>query len=136
MIEKSPVYLSGRKTFVLGFIVEMKSTLEISYKLMYKIQNPLKFVLTYKNSQDHLKFFFACVCSKRGCNNTPNCSQFKHTLGHLLFTRNITVESGNCCGFDALENEILEFRSDKISVRSVQEETTFDDDKSEIQTYI
>jgi len=55
-------------------------------------------------------------------------------LWQLLFTRNITVESGNCCDFDALEDDILEFRSDKRSVRSVQEETTFDDDESEIQT--
>lgn len=136
MIEESPVYLSGRKMFVLGFIVDMKSTLEMSYKLLYKNQNPLKFVLTYKASQDHIELFFACVRCRGGCNNNPNCIQFKHTLRQLLFTRNITVESGNCCDFDAFEDDILEFRSDKRSVRSVQEETTFDDDKSEIQTYI
>lgn len=134
MIEESPVYLSGRKMFVLGFIVDMKSTLEMSYKL-YKNPNPLKFVLTYKFSRDHIELFFACVRSRGGCNNNSNCIQFKHTLRQLLFTRNITVESGNCCDFDALEGDIFEFRSDKRSVRSVQEETTFDDDESEIQTY-
>lgn len=44
------IYISGRKMFVLGFIVTMKSTLEISYKLLFKNQSPLKFVLTYKVS--------------------------------------------------------------------------------------
>ncbi|KAF0715996.1 THAP domain-containing protein 1-like isoform X5, partial [Aphis craccivora] len=135
-IEDSPVYLSGRKMFIIGFIVNMKSTLEMSYKLLYKNQNPLKFILTYKVSQDHLELFFACVRSRGGCNNNPNCIQFKHTLRQLLFTRNITVNSGNCCDFDALEDEILEFRSEKRSMMSVQEETTFDDDESEIQTYL
>ncbi|KAE9533032.1 hypothetical protein AGLY_009460 [Aphis glycines] len=112
-IEESPVYISGRKMFVIGFIVNMKI------------------------SQDHLElFFFACVRSRGGCNNNPNCIQFKHTLRQLLFTRNIIVNSGNCCDFDALEDDILEFRSEETSMMSVQEETTFDDDESEIQTYL
>lgn len=35
-----------------------------------------------------------------------------------------------------VEDDILEFRSDKRSVRNVEEETTFDDDNSEIQTFL
>lgn len=104
IIEEFLAYLSGRKMFVIGFVVNMKSTLEMSYKLLYKNQNPLKFVLTLKVSQDHIELFFACVHSRGGCNNNPNCVQFKHTLRQLLFTRNITVNSGNCCDFDALES--------------------------------
>lgn len=87
MIEESPVYLSGRRMFVLGFIVDMRSTLEMSYKLLYKNQNPLKFVITYKASQDHIELFFACVRSRGGCNNNPNCIQFKHTLAAIIYKK-------------------------------------------------
>lgn len=113
MIEERPIYTHARKMFVVGFITSMKSTLEISYKLLYKYQNSLKFVLTYKLSQDHLELFFACVRSKGGCNNIPNCYQFKNTLRQLLFTKDITVQNGNCCDFGASDSEILEFRSKK-----------------------
>lgn len=43
--------------FILGFIVTMSSTIEIAYKLLYRSQNPLKYVLTYKTSQDHIEIF-------------------------------------------------------------------------------
>jgi len=39
--------------FVLGFTME--STLNVAYQLLNKSQSPLKFVLTYKMSQDHLE---------------------------------------------------------------------------------
>lgn len=62
----------------------------MSYKLLSKNQSPLKFVLTYKISQDHLELFFACERSTGGCDNNPNCVQFKNTLWQLLFTKIIT----------------------------------------------
>lgn len=57
-IHEIPILSSGRKMFALGFIITMKSTLNVSYQLLYKEQSPLKFVLTYKMSQDHLELFF------------------------------------------------------------------------------
>jgi len=116
-----PIYVSGRKMFVVGFIVGIKSVLEMSYKLLYKTQSPLKFVLTYKVFQDHLELFFACVRSRGGCNNNPNCGQFKNFLRQLLFTRNITLKSGNCCDFDECGDEVIEFRSEKRNMKSVQD---------------
>lgn len=80
MVEDRPIYTHARKMFVIGFITCMDSTLEISYKLLYKIQSALKFVLAFKLSQDHLKLFFACVHLRGRCNNNPNCHQYKHTL--------------------------------------------------------
>jgi hypothetical protein len=44
--------------FVLGFIITMESTLNVVYKSLNKCQSPLKFVLTYKMSQDHSELFF------------------------------------------------------------------------------
>jgi len=85
--------------FILGFILTMSSTIQIAYKLLYRSQSPLKFLLTYKISQDHLELFFCCIRVRGGSNNNPNCVQFKKTLRQLLFTKNITVENGNCSHF-------------------------------------
>lgn len=63
-------------------------------------------------SQDHLELFFGCIRSRGGSNNNPNCSQFKKTLRQLLFTKNITVESGNCSNFVAPGGDALDFRSE------------------------
>jgi len=75
-----PLILSGRKIFLIGFIVTMTSTLEIAYKLLGRAQSPLKYILTYKMSQDHLELFFSCIRSRGGSNNNPNYIQFKKTL--------------------------------------------------------
>lgn len=56
-IQEVPIILGGRKIFVLGFIITMESTLNVAYQLLNKLQSPLKFVLTYKMSQDHLELF-------------------------------------------------------------------------------
>ncbi|KAE9523184.1 hypothetical protein AGLY_016417 [Aphis glycines] len=70
-----PLILSGRKMFLIGFIVTVMSTLEIAYKLLGRAQSPLKYILTYKMSQDHLELFFGCIRSRGGSNNNPNCIQ-------------------------------------------------------------
>jgi len=115
-INEIPIVSSGRKMFVIGFIIIMKSTLCVSYQLLNKSQSPLKFVLTYKMSQGHLEFFFGCVRARGGSNNNPNSVQFKNTLRQLLFTKNITVESGNCSNLYFPEGDIIEFRSEKRSL--------------------
>lgn len=47
---------------ILGFIVTMSSTIEIAYKLLHWSQNPLRYALSYKTSQDHLELFFSgCI---------------------------------------------------------------------------
>ncbi|KAE9521578.1 hypothetical protein AGLY_018042 [Aphis glycines] len=135
---KSPINTSNSKSIESvfnRFIVSMKSVLEMSYKLLYKTQSPFKFVLTYKVSQDHLELFFACVRSRGGCNNNPNCSQFKNTLRQLLLTRNITVKSGNCCDFDESSDEVIEFRSEKWNMKSVQNKPC-EEDENKIQVYL
>jgi len=53
-------------------------------------QSPLKFVLTYKMSQDHLEICFGCVRAGGGSNNNPNSASFNNTLRQLLrLTKNI-----------------------------------------------
>jgi len=55
-----------------------------TYQLLNQSQNPLKCVLTYKMSQDHLELFFGCVRGRDGSNNNPNSVQFKNTLKTVI----------------------------------------------------
>jgi len=124
----SPLVLGGRKMFILGFIVTMSSTIQIAYKLLYRSQSPLKFILTYKISQDHLEIFFGCVRARGGSNNNPNCVQFKKSLRQLLFTKNITVENGNCSHFVIPGGDVLDFRCEKRSLITEDSENIFESD--------
>lgn len=46
---------------------------------------PLKYLLNYKLSQDHLELFFAATKANGGCrNNNPNATQFKAAYKHVL----------------------------------------------------
>lgn len=109
----SPLVLGGRKMFILGFIVTMSSTIQIAYKLLYRSQSLLKFILTYEMSQDYLEIFFGCIRARGGSNNNPNCVQFKKSLRQLLSTKNITVENGNCSHFVIPGGDVLDFRCEK-----------------------
>jgi len=83
-------------------------------------------------SQDHLELFLGCVRDRGGFNNNPNSVQFKNTLRQLLFTKNITVESGNCSNLDSLEGDIIEFSSEKCSLI----EPAYIVNKSELEMYL
>lgn len=79
----SAVY-HGRKTFVLGFITCMKSVELLVTELLFREENPTKYFLTYKLSQDHIELFFACIRARGGWNNNPNCQQFQSSMKALL----------------------------------------------------
>jgi len=83
-------------------------------------------------SQDHLELFFGCIRARGGSNNNPNAVQFKNTLRQLIFTKNITVESGNCSNFDYSEGDVIEFRSEKRSFS----DTNKTPDDNELEKYL
>lgn len=90
-----------RKTFVLGLIICAKSVSVVSNHLLNRINNPFKYVLTYKLSQDHLELLFACIRGKNGFNTNPTVRQFKSSLKRILL-RNTIVGSrhANCTTFE------------------------------------
>jgi hypothetical protein len=47
--------------------------------------------------------------------------QFKNTLRILLFTKNITVESGNCSNLDSPGSHIIDIRSEKRNFSNTEE---------------
>ena len=96
-----PLLQHRRKTFILGMIINARSILSLGCKLLNRVDNPFKYVLTYKTSQDHLELLFACIRGKNGFNSNPNVRHFKSSLRRILL-RNAIVGSkhANCLTFE------------------------------------
>lgn len=74
---------SRRKTGFIGFLICIES-LHGLFK-QYIVETPLlKYLVTYKLSQDHLEIFFSVVRSKGGFNNNPTAWQFESIYKRLL----------------------------------------------------
>jgi hypothetical protein len=65
------MHTTRRKIGFIGFLVAIKSTKDIFHTLVEAKDAPLKYLLTYKLSQDHLELFFGAVRSAGGFNNNP-----------------------------------------------------------------
>ena len=96
-----PMIRHRRKNFLLGFIVAAISIKELSYKLLTQENEPFKYVLTYKFSQDHLELLFACIRGKNGFNNNPDVMQLKSSLRNILLRNSIIgSKNSNCLTFE------------------------------------
>lgn len=117
-----------RKTFVLGFVMNMQSILELARDL-FSSESPLKYFLSYKCSQDHLELYFSCIRSRGGWNNNPNALQLRWALRQLLQVTSVKSSvSANCMDFDTFCTPAFEFRSEKRSMidKNSQGEKSFD----------
>lgn len=131
-LEGIPLLYHPRKMFALGYLISIQSVLEIADELLNRSQEPFKYLMTYKFSQDHLELYFSCIRSRGGWNNNPNTLQFKWALRKLLFRNSITAE-GNCINLEPpVSNSVLEFRSQMRSDGFGVSETSADtaDDES------
>ena len=101
----TPLLKHRRKTFVLGLITASKSIVSLSQELLTLPENPFKYVLSYKFSQDHLELLFACIRGRNGFNNNPDVLQLKSSLKKIL-VRNSIVGSrhANCLMFEEESN--------------------------------
>lgn len=61
---------TGRKTFICGLGLAMKSILEVAENIFTEKES-YKYLLTYRFSQDHLEILFAKIRSRHGNNNNP-----------------------------------------------------------------
>jgi len=77
MVEERPIYTHARKMFVIGFMTSMKSTLEISYKLLYKTQSPLKFVPHINSHKTIWNYFLLVFVQKEGVIIIPTVTNLK-----------------------------------------------------------
>ena len=90
---------TNRKTGILGFLICIQS-----FKSLYRSlvsTGDLKFLLSYKFSQDHIEIFFGKIRTRLGCNNNPTAFEFKGAYKRLLVHDNLgQFKTGNCTEFD------------------------------------
>ena len=95
--------MSQRKTGFLGFLVCVEAVLRIAKYLVCGEDPVLKYILTYKMSQDHLKLIFGVVRAAGGWNNNPTALQFRSAYKQLMMRHQITGGRGNCIPQDDTE---------------------------------
>ena len=91
-----PMYQTRRKTAFIGFLIAIVSVRGIYMDLVEKAEAPLKYILTYKFSQDHFELFFGAIRSAGGLNNNPTTQQFTAAYKRLLHRSSIKGGNGNC----------------------------------------
>jgi len=91
---------SNRNTGFIVLILSLESAINLFKYLHYN--HSLKYLLTYKISQDHLESYFSAMRSMFGFNNNPNCQQFETGYKRLLVHHQLSSsEYGNCAILDA-----------------------------------
>jgi hypothetical protein len=85
---------SGRKTAFIGFLTNIHS-LQFLYKSLV-VNGHMKYLLTYKLSQDHLELYFSALRCRMGGNNNPSSREFKAAYKRLLLHQEIRGQHGNC----------------------------------------
>ena len=115
----TPMTTSRRKTGFVGFLTAIKSTKEIFNEMVGKESAPLKYLLTYKLSQDHLELFFGAIRTAGGFNNNPTTQQFTAAYKRLLLRSHIDGENGNCEKRDPIEILSAVTNSFKINGKDV-----------------
>ena len=134
---KTPQLLSTsqRKTFIIGFVACVKSTICMATKMLSDPTDPFKYLLTYKFSQDHVELLFSCIRSRGGWNNNPNCLQLKYALRKMLMRNAITAsKNANCVDFTGCNAIIPLFHKQKHKEdeSKKQETTTEQEDSTEV----
>ena len=114
-----PLYKTKRKTAILGYLLMIRNMKAIFTKYVEQ-QKLLRYILTYKFSQDHVELFFSAVRSLNGRNNNPNFIQFKAAYRRILNIHDNSIVSGNCTAQD--ETKILSSADVITSDQQVQTE--------------
>lgn len=87
------LHQTKKKTGFIGFMIDIMSVLHLYETL---VPASLKYILTYKLSQDHLELFFGAIRCAGSCNNNPTVSQFAAAYKRLLLRHQISTSAGNC----------------------------------------
>jgi hypothetical protein len=96
-----PMTSTRRKTPFIGFLCAIHSVKALYSSYVETPDAPLKYLLTYKLSQDHLELFFSAIRSALGYNNNPTAKQFSAAYKRLLIRHEIKGVGGNCMPLDS-----------------------------------
>ena len=110
-----PLSQHRRKTFIIVFVGLAKSILSGAEELFFRSDNPYKYLLTYKLSQDHLEMFFSCVSGRGRFNNNPNALQLKYAFRKILLHNAITSsDKSNVMMFEEnLSGSLFSFKTNR-----------------------
>ena len=98
-VDDRPLVSSARYTGFVGFLFCIRSFLSLSKELLTQDQ-PLKYVLSYRFSQDHIELLFNSIRGALGWNTNPTPRQFGFIIRRLHARVGITPDSnGNCVNF-------------------------------------
>lgn len=133
-IEESITYLSSLKSnnhtgiLLTGCLISLK----IFFNDVIKT-DILKFLLSYKLSQDHLEMFFSAIRRRGGFSNNPTAWQFEQAYKRLLVhTEIISSDTANCLAQD--ETSILNVSSNTFKSNSI-DVLTEEDTNSDFQEH-
>jgi hypothetical protein len=113
-LKGTKMIFSLRKSAFIGFIVNIHS-LQFLYKSLVEAGR-MKYLLTYKLSQDHLELFFCALRCRLGSNNNPTVREFIAAYKRLLLHQEIRGNRGNCLIQD--DTSLLTFQKSKDIVTS------------------
>lgn len=93
---------TGRKTGFLGFVICMKSLIDLFNFLVVKKQL-LKYIPAHKICQDHLELFFGLIRAHGGHNDNPTAQQFRAAFRKVIVQNELAdVSTGNCLSLDSI----------------------------------
>jgi hypothetical protein len=116
-----PMHTTKRRTPFIGLLCTISSVVAVFDDFVGRPNAPLKYLLTYKLSQDHLELFFGAVRSSFGCNNNPTVRQFMSAYKRLLMRHNVQGGLENCIVQDT--TRMLSVTIDSIQVDGMQQDT-------------
>ena len=112
----TPMVKTKRKTGFLGFLVAIKSIECLFNELVRNTNVSMTYLLTYKQSRDHLELFFVAIRLSGGWNNNSTTTQFMAAYKRLLLRHEVSA-SGNCTALDA--TNILHAVKDTTTINHV-----------------
>ena len=113
-LKGTKMIFSLRKSAFIGFILNIHSFQFLYISLVEA--GKMKYLLTYKVSQDHLELFFCALRCRLGSNNNPTVREFKAAYKRLLLHQEIRGNRGNCLLQD--DTSLLTFQKSKDIVTS------------------
>lgn len=119
-----PVVQTRRRMFVIGLCITIDSIIYLIEKLLLGDGLngvKMRFLLSYKQSQDHIEIVFGTIRRRGGWSNNPTALQFRACYRGILSHVGVVPSENSNCTVDAAD-DILQ---DQCDVNSSQEEEMF-----------
>lgn len=88
-IDGKNILSHGRKTFALGFLMGIENFPLLLNDLSKDPINPIKYLLTFKCSQDNIEILFSCIRARGRTHDNPSPLEFRYRMRKLLFRNSI-----------------------------------------------